>query len=129
MGGVATGAISVAACILLLWWVDWSAFQETIQRANGAWLMVAFLTIHADRWFMAYKWRDLLTASGTAVSVGNTIKAYYIGSFWSAFLPASVGGDLVRISCLRKRVRPLENLGVENLGVENFGVEKFDASE
>lgn len=96
--------VSVAACLLLLGWINWDEFSDTVKEANGYWLFTVFLLLHMDRLFMAYKWRILLRTSGVSVSTMTTVKAYYIGSFWSFFLP-SVGGDVVRISWLIRKAK------------------------
>lgn len=97
--------VTVATCILLLWLIDWNKFVNTLKAANGYWLFAVFVIIHMDRLFMAYKWAILLRTSGVLVSTGTIIKAYYIGSFWSSFLPSSIGGDAVRVGWLVKKVQ------------------------
>ncbi len=97
--------VSVIACLLLLWLVDWHEFGDTLKRANLYWLCVVFVIIHIDRVFMAYKWTILLRVLGLPVSLKTAAKAYYVGSFWSTFLPISVGGDVVRAGWLIKEVQ------------------------
>lgn len=94
--------VTIATCVLLFWLIDWNKFGSTLKAANVYWLFAVFVIMHMDRLFMAYKWTILLRASGVPVSIGTTVKAYYIGSFWSSFLP-TIGGDAVRASWLIKK--------------------------
>jgi len=95
--------VTIAICVLIVRFIDWNTLSNTLQEAKGNWI-AAFILIHVvDRLFMAYKWRLLLRESGVSVSGVNTIKAYYIGSFWSYFLPSSIGGDAIRASWLMKK--------------------------
>lgn len=50
---------------------------------------------------VAYRWRLLLIAQGIAMSFPRAIKLYFIGNFFSNFLPTSVGGDAVRAMSAR----------------------------
>jgi glycosyltransferase 2 family protein len=59
-------------------------------------LGVVALLANADRLVMAYKWNILLRAKGVMLSLFDVVRSYYIGTFWGLFLPASVGGDVVR---------------------------------
>ena len=50
---------------------------------------------------MAYKWHMLLKVKDTSISFSSAVKSYYIGTFIGFFLPATVGGDIVRVLKLR----------------------------
>lgn len=97
--------VSVVASVLVLWFVDWKGFTDTLKAANAYWLFGVFVIIHLDRSFMAYKWMVLAKGGGLSVSAGTSIKSYYVGSFWGGFLPASVGGDVVRAGWLSKKTQ------------------------
>jgi uncharacterized protein (TIRG00374 family) len=63
-----------------------------------SWLYIgsAILLINLDRFLMSYKWNILLRAKGMALPFIEIVRSYYIGTFWGAFLPISVAGDVVR---------------------------------
>jgi len=52
-----------------------------------------FLMIAAN----ALRWKALLRAKGILLSLGKLTYLYLVGIFFSAFLPTSVGGDVMRI--------------------------------
>jgi uncharacterized protein (TIRG00374 family) len=99
----ARAIVSIAVCIVLLRFIDWDNLGNTLKAANAYWLFTGFLVIHMDRLFMTYKWSMLLRGSNVSASTGTLVKAYYIGTFWSYFLPSSIGGDAVRATWLVKR--------------------------
>ena len=92
--------VSLAGCAILAWWMDWKQTIDILTKADGYRLLLAFAIIHLDRAFMAYKWTLLLRGLGVTASRITALQAYYVSSFWSTFLPASVGGDIVRAGWL-----------------------------
>jgi uncharacterized protein (TIRG00374 family) len=52
----------------------------------------------------AYKWQLLLTARGWHLSMGELTKIYFIGLFANNFLPSSIGGDMLRIYLVGKKI-------------------------
>jgi uncharacterized membrane protein YbhN (UPF0104 family) len=45
----------------------------------------------------AYQWHLLLKAGGIALPFGKTFRVYFVGLFFNNFLPAGVGGDVMKI--------------------------------
>jgi uncharacterized protein (TIRG00374 family) len=97
--------VSVTTCGGLFWWIDWRGVGGVLKAANGYWLVAAFIIMHVDRFFMAYKWLMLVRATDVPVSATAAVQAYYVSSFWAFFLPSSVGADAVRIIWLSKKVQ------------------------
>jgi len=96
-------SVSLMACVILLWLVDWQEINHVLGRADLYWIVFVFILIHLHRWWRAYKWNLLLNGSGARLSHFLTLQAYYVGAFWTCFLP-SVGGDVVRGVWLIERV-------------------------
>ncbi|MEW6570096.1 MAG: lysylphosphatidylglycerol synthase transmembrane domain-containing protein [Nitrospirota bacterium] len=94
--------VSIVATALILNWINWKEFISTLRMANISYLLLVYLIIHLDRLFMALKWLIIAKSAGASINIHTAIKAYYIGAFWSYFLPASVGGDVIRIGWLTK---------------------------
>ena len=51
----------------------------------------------------SWKWWSLLRVRGHAVPYWWAVRAYFIGQFFSNFLPTSIGGDAVRIYLASRR--------------------------
>ena len=98
-------AVSVAACLLLLRLLNWTEVAGVLKRAQFIWLLLVFVVIHLDRLLMSYKWTLLLKRSGSSVTTGTAIKAYYVSFFWSTFLPSTVGADALRVGWLSRKER------------------------
>lgn len=89
--------ISICLIILLLRIVSPGQVIGLLKNIRPWHFLLLLLVITLDRIFMAYKWHLLLKARGVKVSINDTIRIYYVGTFASFFLPATVGADLVRI--------------------------------
>jgi uncharacterized protein (TIRG00374 family) len=103
-------AVSVAVVAMLVWAVDWPRLVATARAADLGWIAAVVLTIHADKAWMAGKWLLLARGAGVPLTFGAAIQSYYIGSFWGGVLPASVGGDVIRVSWLTSRGHELGRL-------------------
>jgi glycosyltransferase 2 family protein len=98
-------SVSLGACALLYFIVDWAEFAETLRNAQFSWIILVFVLMHVDRVFMGCKWAVLLRAAGVSATFGKAVQAYYVGSFWSSFLPMSVGGDVIRVGWMAKETK------------------------
>lgn len=58
----------------------------------------------------AHRWRTLLRSVGVSVRMPEATRLCFVGYFWSAFLPTSIGGDVVRAVSLR-HLAPLSTVG------------------
>ena len=90
----------VAGCALLamlVWMLDWQATWTAIAGADprllGAALVISIIGVVLS----AEKWRGLLEDSLIRVGLPLALRLYWIGMFFSNFLPTSVGGDAVRL--------------------------------
>ena len=57
---------------------------------------VALFLVLAGILLSAWKWGLLLNATGTPAPFARTLRLFWIGAFFSNFLPGRTGGDLVR---------------------------------
>ncbi len=95
MIGKLTGA---AALSLILWLsVDWPAAFAVLAGADGGALAVALAASMATILLSARKWQLLLDRARIRLAYVAAAQLYWIGSFFSNFLPTGVGGDVVRL--------------------------------
>jgi glycosyltransferase 2 family protein len=87
----------VGLLAVLLWLLDWRAAAAAVAGADPYWVAAAFLATVMGVLVSAGKWHGLLRDSGIAVGRAVTARLYWIGMFFSNFLPTSVGGDAVRL--------------------------------
>lgn len=95
MVGKLGGALALS---LVLWLaVDWTAALTVLRHAGGTMVLAAFLASIANVLISAGKWRILLQRSKVAVGYATAAQLYWIGAFFSNFLPTGVGGDAARL--------------------------------
>ena len=95
MVGKLGGALALS---VVLWFsVDWTAALAVLAKA-GRWLILAaFLASVANILISAGKWQILLRRSRVRLGYAAAAQLYWIGAFFSNFLPTGVGGDAVRL--------------------------------
>jgi uncharacterized protein (TIRG00374 family) len=96
---------SLALLALLIFLLDWSAAAVAIRHADPFWVAAAFLISVAGVLISADKWNGLLRDSRVVIGFVKAARLYWIGMFFSNFLPTSVGGDAVRLMLTPSRGR------------------------
>jgi glycosyltransferase 2 family protein len=111
--------ISIILMAYIIGKIDIANLSKKLTRIDPIPLMIAFLIGHADRALMAYKWRLLIHAAGHNITYKNALINTYMGNFAGQFLPAGVGGDVVRVFLLRKigmpTIKVTASIGVERV--------------
>jgi uncharacterized protein (TIRG00374 family) len=104
--------ISLALLALILSRVGW---RETVQTLSGAHLpyLLAALAVHLVSIVgRALRWKVLVDALGMRFSLARLTELYFVGAFFSTFLPTEVGGDVVRAyEVVRHSDRPAAAVG------------------
>src|SRR5215208_6278335 len=93
-----------AAIGFVLYTVDLSAAWNYALGQDPTLLAAAAAVIVLQILFGALRWFVILRQLGAQVGVGDTMRAFYIGSFFNTCLWSSVGGDIAR-SWLAYRAR------------------------
>lgn len=89
--------VSVGLLIVVLRQVGWREVWQTLRSARLPYLIVvAFALALLGIGVRAYRWKVLLDALGIHMSLARLTSLYFVGTFFSDFLPTGVGGDVVR---------------------------------
>ncbi|HEY6332266.1 MAG TPA: lysylphosphatidylglycerol synthase transmembrane domain-containing protein [Blastocatellia bacterium] len=99
--------ISVALYVYILSKVDIRRLWDTTKNAQPAYLLSAILIYLLVQALSAYRWYGLLVPVGMRVSFPRVLALYFLGMYSSLFLPAAIGGDVVKVYYLNKRSRNL----------------------
>jgi glycosyltransferase 2 family protein len=105
--------LRAAVAIGLLTWLLWISHPADIWRvasaARPAPLLIAIGLTFFDRALMAWRWLLLLRpVTATArPSLGRVMRIFFVSTFVGTFLPASVGGDLVRAYAVARERVPM----------------------
>lgn len=105
--------LRLLTAIALTAWVLWRAHPAAVMAALSStdlrWIALAIALVVVDRSLMAYRWIVLLCPIEPAdrPPLGRILRVFFISSFAGTFLPASIGGDMVRAYGLSQlRVAP-----------------------
>ncbi|MGE3294376.1 MAG: YbhN family protein [Geminicoccaceae bacterium] len=111
---------------LLGWFVDWPGTLRILRHADVGLLLLSAVVIMSGVIVSTIKWQRLVRVSCGPLPFLPLLRAYWIGSFLSNYLPSNVGGDVVRVLVMRPwaRVEMLaSSVLVERLtGVATLGV-------
>ena len=94
------GVVRILVTAILLWWlfhlIDFEVMMRLFQEVSLSWIVVACLAILVARFFIALRWKILLTTYGLHLSLWDLNKIIFISMFAGNFLPGVIGTDLVR---------------------------------
>lgn len=98
VGRLLRALVTIFLTGIVLWRVEPSAVVQAGARADLGWIAASILLVLADRTLMAYRWLVLLCPIEPARRPPRSalLRIFFISTFAGTFLPASVGGDLVR---------------------------------
>jgi len=88
--------VTVAALVFLVLTVDLRKVLGNLGEANLLYLGTAFLLFVFSLGLRAYRWFVLLQGLDPEVPFGRLLRLYFVGQFFSSFLPSGYGGDVVR---------------------------------
>ena len=97
------GLVSIALLVLLFRRLDLSALRM-LYTTMPLWFYLLSLTVVVlGQVLYAWRWRQVLAASGVSVSLGVAVRQYFIGIFLNNFFPSTVGGDMAKVYYLGRQ--------------------------
>jgi glycosyltransferase 2 family protein len=88
--------VSLVLIISALWKVDLAKVAAQLGSANLWYVLAALLLYVLAIVVNGVKWQILLRAQGVHVPFGPVLEFIFTGFFFNSFLPANVGGDVMR---------------------------------
>ena len=76
--------------------MDARAILAVIRNVTPAWIAVGAVLIALSLVVRAYRWHIVLRGVGSTIRFARLVELYLVGSFFNAFLPSGLGGDVVR---------------------------------
>jgi len=89
--------VSVALLVLLFRSLDLAALRQLYATMPFWFYLLSLAVILGGQVLYAWRWRQVLSASGVPVGVGTAIRQYFIGVFLNNFFPSTVGGDMAKV--------------------------------
>ena len=89
--------VSAGLLAFILRKISVTDLSKLVREVDAGWMSGAVLIFLASNVVGGYQWHVLLRASGVRIPVRRTIRFYFVGLFFNNFLPASVGGDAIKV--------------------------------
>jgi glycosyltransferase 2 family protein len=94
---VLTIAVTAACVAYLVWKIDFRRTLHILADAHIGYFIAAVLIMAVSVLPMAWRWQQLLRASGIRERLGWLVRAYFVSYTAGQVLPTSIGGDASRI--------------------------------
>jgi len=89
--------VGLGLLVFLLWRVDWREMARIVSQASISYMGLALFIELLNMVPKVLRWRALLISQGTREPFLRLLSIYFIGGFFSNFLPSDVGGDTMRM--------------------------------
>ena len=96
--------VAIAAISLLLKMSEKEKLLEILKSIRWYWLVLPVIFLQIQTLISTLKWKLILKSTKSDVNYWFLAKAYFIGNFFSLFLPSSVGGDIYRTALLKTKL-------------------------
>jgi len=90
-------AVSAALLLFLLSKISLSQLAGLFRNLDAGYITATVAVFLASNVIGAYQWHALLRSSGVRLPFHRTIRFYFVGLFFNNFLPASIGGDAIKV--------------------------------
>ncbi len=88
--------VAILLFAFLFQFVDWRQAAKLLANASVGFSLVAIALSIFGMLLSTLRWNVLLRAHELQISLLDALRVYWIGAFFSNFLPSNVGGDVVR---------------------------------
>lgn len=90
-------AVSAGLLAFILRKISVPELVALVRGADAAWMGAAVAVFLVSNIVGGYQWHVLLRAGAVEISAPRTIRVYFVGLFFNNFLPASIGGDAIKV--------------------------------
>mgnify|MGYP001325811437 CR=1 FL=1 len=89
-------SVTVVGLYLVLSKLDARAIWALIKDIEPGWMVLGAVLIALSLPLRAFRWHIVLHGVGSSIRFSRLVELYLVGSFFNAFLPSGLGGDVVR---------------------------------
>ena len=89
--------VSLALMAFLMRKISLPALEGVLRGMDRGLLLAAVAVFFASNVAGWLQWHVLLRTSGVVLPPGSTFRFYFVGLFFNNFLPANIGGDVVKV--------------------------------
>jgi uncharacterized protein (TIRG00374 family) len=94
--------VSIGLLALLFRGFDLAALRSLFSTMPLWFYLISLAVVVGGQALYAWRWCQVLAASGVPVTVGTAVQQYFIGIFLNNFFPSTVGGDVAKVYYLGK---------------------------
>lgn len=98
--------VTALGLFLVLRGLDFRALVATLRTVNLGWMAAGAALIALSLVVRAVRWHVVLHGVGSSIRFRRLVELYLVGSFFNAFLPSGLGGDVVRAAEAAQDVEP-----------------------
>jgi uncharacterized protein (TIRG00374 family) len=91
------GLVSIGLLGLLFRSLDVRALRRLYATLPLWFYLMSLGVVLGGQTLYAWRWRQVLAASGVPVPIGTAVRQYFIGIFLNNFFPSTVGGDMAKV--------------------------------
>ncbi len=88
--------VTAGALAFLIWTIDVGKMLDELRRVDMRFLLAAFVLFLVGLVIRAYRWFVLVRGLEPTIPFVRLLRLYFVGQFFSTFLPTAFGGDVVR---------------------------------
>jgi uncharacterized protein (TIRG00374 family) len=89
--------VSAGLLFLLFRGLDLTALRSLFATMPLWFYLTSLAAVMGGQVLYAWRWKQVLAASGVPVTVGTAVQQYFIGIFLNNFFPSTVGGDMAKV--------------------------------
>lgn len=89
-------AVTLGGLFLVLSRLDPALIVSALSEVKLGWVVVGVSLIGLGLIIRAWRWQVILRGSGGEIQFLRLVELYLVGTFFNAFLPSGLGGDVVR---------------------------------
>lgn len=95
---------SLASIAFITHTVDWVTMWRFLFQAQMYWIYLALLIFWVAQIFSALRCKYIIRVLEGKISLQMSLKAHFVGLWFNQILPTSLGGDVVKISILKRYI-------------------------
>lgn len=113
-------AVSLVGLLILVLTQDLAAVSQILRQLKWVPFLAGLLLFLSGSLVRAYRWGTLVWALGVQVGYWRLVDLYFVGAFFSLFLPTGVGGDAIKMFELTRDDDARASSAISSVLVDRF---------
>ena len=96
--------ISIVLLSLIIYFIGWGKIEEALLKANLKLILIAIIIENLGVFITSKRWQIMLKIREINVNYRDAVAYYFIGTFFNAVMPSSIGGDIIKAYKLGRKI-------------------------